>query len=114
MCRQPVIRAPFKGCDAPYVFLIQLLLRQEFLFMPGKVKLMKNTSGVLNRYGNGAIRQQDEVRMKKGIRVMVLNNTFNNISVISWQSVSLGCQTMVKADLNLFIRCAKKQYGMQS
>jgi hypothetical protein len=49
--------------------------------MPGKVKLMKNTSGVLNRYGNSAIRQQDEVRMKKGIRVMVLNNTFNNFQL---------------------------------
>ena len=66
--------------------------------MPGKVKLMKNTSGVLNRYGNSAIRQQDEVRMKKGIRVMVLNNTFNNISVISWQSVSLVEETAVPGE----------------
>jgi hypothetical protein len=38
------------------------------------------------------------VRLRRGFRVLVFNATFNNISVISWQSVLLVEETRVPGE----------------
>jgi hypothetical protein len=47
---------------------------------------------------NSTINEKPKLKQNKGVRVMVFNATFNNISVISWQSVLLVEETGVPGE----------------